>query len=186
MAGALLVHGKSLAQIAAVTPHLRPPPGRMESLGGHAAPLVVIDYAHTPDALEKVLLTLQDTASSRHGRLLCLFGCGGGRDPGKRPLMGAIAEQQATQVILTSDNPRHEAPEAIIADIRSGMRSTPRIEVDRAQAIRQTIAAAGPTDLILIAGKGDESYQEIAGVRLPFADRAVASAALAAWREPAC
>jgi len=168
--GALLVGGHRLEDIARVLPDLRPPAGRMESLGGEGAPLVIVDYAHTPDALEKVLTTVRGTVRARGGRLICVFGCGGDRDPGKRPLMGAVAERLADQVVLTSDNPRSEDPQSIIAAIVSGMRKSPRIEADRGRAIETTLAQADESDVIVLAGKGHEPYQEIAGVRLPFSD----------------
>lgn len=155
--------GKALAMIAS-------PPGRLQASGGVGKPLVVVDYAHTPDALDKALTTLREIAIARHGRLVCLFGCGGDRDPGKRPLMGAMAEQLADEVVITSDNPRGEAPEHVAAQIVAGMQSTPRVELDRAQAIRDVISAAGEHDVILVAGKGHEPYQEIAGVKHPFSD----------------
>ncbi len=180
--GALLARGHTMGEIAAVLPQLTPPPGRMQPLGGDAAPLIVVDYAHTPDALEKVLTTLRGTAAARGGRLVCVFGCGGDRDPGKRPLMGALAERLADAVLVTSDNPRSEDPQAIIEAIRAGMRQAAPGEADRAAAIGRAIRRAAARDVILIAGKGHEPYQEIKGVRLPFADGAVATAALAAWQ----
>lgn len=177
--GALLAGGETLADIATVLRQVVPPAGRMQPVGGKAAPLVVVDYAHTPDALEKVLTTLRGTATTRGGRLVCLFGCGGDRDPGKRPQMGAIAERLADAVVVTSDNPRGENPQAIIDAILAGMQGTPAVEADRARAIAATIAAADARDVILLAGKGHEPYQEIAGVRIPFADLDCAKSALA-------
>jgi UDP-N-acetylmuramoyl-L-alanyl-D-glutamate--2,6-diaminopimelate ligase len=151
----------------------------MQALGGIDTPLVIVDYAHSPDALEKVLTTLRETAAVRNGKLQCVFGCGGDRDAGKRPLMGAVAERLADAVVVTSDNPRGEDPQAIIAAILAGMRSQPAVEADRASAIRQVIARADARDVILLAGKGHEPYQEIAGVRLPFSDIEAAKSALA-------
>ncbi len=180
--GALLAGGESLEAIAAALPHLRPPPGRMELIGGNDAPLVVVDYAHSPDALEKALTALRGTAKARGGRLVCVFGCGGERDPGKRPLMGAVAERLADVVILTSDNPRSEDPQAILAAIRAGMRKPARAEADRERAIIAAVAEANERDVILLAGKGHEPYQEVAGIRLPFSDAAVARTALEKWR----
>lgn len=180
--GALLAGGEQLADIAAALPRLVPPPGRMQTFGGDNAPLVIVDYAHTPDALEKVLTTLRASATARGGRLICVFGCGGERDPGKRPQMGALAERLADRVVLTSDNPRGEDPLAIIAAIRAGMQGQPGIEADRAHAIAATIVAADARDVVLLAGKGHEPYQEIAGRRLPFSDRQAAESALAGWR----
>lgn len=168
--GALLAGDEALEDIAAVLPRLTPPPGRMQAIGGQAAPLVVVDYSHTPDALEKALSTLRETACARGGRLTCVFGCGGDRDAGKRPIMGAIAERLADRVLVSSDNPRSEAPDAIIAAIVAGMKAKPEIEADRGRAIAMAIADADSRDVVLLAGKGHESYQEIAGVRLPFSD----------------
>lgn len=176
--GALLAGDETLADISGVLPRLTFPPGRMQAVGGRDAPLVVIDYAHTPDALEKALATLRESATARGGKLACVFGCGGDRDPGKRPLMGAIAEALADRILLTNDNPRSEDPDAILAAIVGGMKAQPAIEADRARAIRQAIAAADRRDVVLVAGKGHEPYQEIAGVRHPFSDLEHARAAL--------
>jgi len=180
--GVLLTRGDSLKDIAEALRSLRPPPGRMQLLGGEGVPLVVVDYAHTPDALEKALTVLRETAAARGGRLVCVFGCGGERDPGKRPLMGAVVEALADQVLLTSDNPRSEAPQAIIAEIRAGMKTTPAIEVRRDLAVAQAVAQADGRDVILLAGKGHEAYQEVAGVRHPYSDLAAAKSALALRR----
>ncbi|WP_301277979.1 UDP-N-acetylmuramoyl-L-alanyl-D-glutamate--2,6-diaminopimelate ligase [Dechloromonas sp.] len=160
-----------------------PPPGRMERLGGAGEPLVVVDYAHTPDALENALRALRPTANARDGKLRVVFGCGGDRDPGKRPQMGALAERLADYVLVTSDNPRSESPQAIIDQIVAGM-SRAEVEIDRAAAIRRCIAEASVSDVILLAGKGHEPYQEIAGVRHPFSDVDQAQAALAARHQP--
>ena len=178
--GSLLATGVTLEDIATTLPRLSPPPGRMETVGGMAAPLVVVDYAHTPDALENALATLAEVARARGGRLACVFGCGGGRDPGKRPLMGGIAERLADAVLVTSDNPRDERPEAIVDDIVRGMKARPEIEIDRARAIARAVREAAPRDVVLLAGKGHETYQEIAGARQPFSDLEQARAALAA------
>ena len=166
----LLARGIDPATAAAALGRLHSPPGRMQALGGAGQPLVVVDYAHTPDALLNALATLRETAAARGGKLICVFGCGGGRDPGKRPQMGAIAEAGADRVVVTSDNPRQENPADIIAAILGGMKAQPQVEADRARAIRQTVAAAGPADVVLLAGKGHEPYQEIGGRRLPFSD----------------
>ncbi len=176
--GALLARKERMEDIAVALRGIRPPPGRMQALGGRDEPLVVVDYAHTPDALEKALGVLRETATVRGGRLFCVFGCGGERDPGKRPQMGAIADALADGVVLTSDNPRGENPQAIIDAIRGGMQRPPQIQPDRAQAIAGAIAAADARDVILLAGKGHEPYQEIAGVRLPFSDLEAAKSAL--------
>ena len=175
----LLVSGVSLNDACAALAHISAPPGRMQTLGGGAHPLVVVDYAHTPDALEKVLATLREIV--REGRLVCVFGCGGNRDKGKRPLMGDAAAKGADEVWVTSDNPRHEDAQSIIADILSGMSSRRHVEPDRARAIFEAIGSARPGDVVLIAGKGHEDYQEIAGERLPFSDVSVARKALGAW-----
>ncbi len=177
--GALLAGDETLEDIAGVLRHIVPPAGRMQPVGGENAPLVVVDYAHSPDALEQVLTTLRNTATARDGQLLCVFGCGGDRDAGKRPQMGAIAERLADAVVVTSDNPRGEDPQAIIAAILAGMQSRPAVEPDRAAAIAATVAAADACDVVLLAGKGHEPYQEIAGVRHPFSDLDCAKSALA-------
>ena len=175
----LLVSGMKLEEVCQVLAHITPPPGRMQTLGGNAHPLVVVDYAHTPDALEKVLATLREIVSG--GRLICVFGCGGNRDRGKRPLMGQIASEGADEVWITSDNPRNEDPRHIIDDILAGTGGKPRVEPDRARAIFEAIGGAHQGDVVLIAGKGHEDYQEITSERLPFSDVAVANKALEAW-----
>lgn len=144
-------------------------PGRMQTLGGVGRPLVVVDYAHKPDALEKVLQALR---SHTKGKLFCVFGCGGDRDRGKRPLMGQIAEKLADRVIITNDNPRHEEPLAIAAEIRSGFSDPDRvsIELDRSKAIRNSIQWATAEDCVLIAGKGAERYQQFGDEKTPFDD----------------
>ena len=182
VAGALLTRGERLEAIATALCAIRPPPGRMQALGGHGMPLVVVDYAHTPDALEKALGVLRETATARGGSLVCVFGCGGERDPGKRPQMGAIAEALADRVLLTSDNPRGEDAQAIVAAIAAGMRRAPQVEADRARAVAEAVADAGVRDVILLAGKGHEPYQEIAGVRHPYSDLEAAKSALEARR----
>ena len=183
--GALRALGVPLADAARVCADLPPVPGRMErvEVSGEAdAPLVVVDYAHTPDALEKVLAALRPLAARRGGRLCCVFGCGGDRDAGKRPLMGAAVEAGADVLVVTSDNPRGEAPQAIVDDILRGLRraAAARVELDRARAIDAAIGQAGARDVVLIAGKGHEDYQEVQGVRRPFSDQACARQALAA------
>jgi UDP-N-acetylmuramoyl-L-alanyl-D-glutamate--2,6-diaminopimelate ligase len=160
---------------------LTPPPGRMERVGGNGEPLVVVDYAHTPDALENALKALRDVATPRNGRLCVVFGCGGDRDKGKRPQMGRIAERLADRVLVTSDNPRSEQPQAIVNEILAGMTHA-EVEIDRAAAIRRAVAEAGEQDVILLAGKGHEPYQDMGGVRLPFSDVEQAQAALALRR----
>ena len=147
---------------------VQPVPGRMMTFVAPGRPRVVVDYAHTPDALEKVLQSLRAHVG---GRVICVFGCGGDRDRGKRPQMGAMAQRLADQVILTDDNPRGEAPEQIVTEILGGMDDAAvHVEHDRAKAIQVAIAAAGADDLVLVAGKGHEDYQEIDGQRRPFSD----------------
>lgn len=181
--GALLAHGVALDDAVALLATLPPVPGRMQRIGGGDAPSVIVDYAHTPDALEKVLHAARDLATAGGGRLTVVFGCGGDRDRGKRPLMGAVAARLADRIVVTSDNPRSERPEAIIDDIRPGLGGAAADAiVDRAAAIRHAVDAAVAGDVIVLAGKGHEPYQEIAGVRHPFADALVARAALDAAR----
>ncbi|MDH2916113.1 MAG: UDP-N-acetylmuramoyl-L-alanyl-D-glutamate--2,6-diaminopimelate ligase [Gallionella sp.] len=156
--------------------------GRMQTLGGKEAPAVVVDYAHTPDALEKVLSTLREVTASSGGKLICVFGCGGDRDRGKRPMMGTVVSKYADVRIITSDNPRSEDPRSIIESIVSGMSGDYQVIEDRARAITHAIEKAKPNDTVLLAGKGHEDYQEIAGVRLPFSDSEIASRALSVWK----
>lgn len=163
---------------------LHPVPGRMEFQDGVDLPLAVVDYAHTPDALAQVLQALKPLATQRGGQLWCVFGCGGDRDPHKRPLMGAAATQHADHIVLTNDNPRSEAPEAIVAQIRPGLagHGAVQVELDRAQAIALALGQADARDVVLVAGKGHEDYQETAGVRQPFSDRQQVGLALQARR----
>ncbi|MCX7156055.1 MAG: UDP-N-acetylmuramoyl-L-alanyl-D-glutamate--2,6-diaminopimelate ligase [Rhodocyclales bacterium] len=177
--GALLTRNERLEDIAAALRGIQPPPGRMQAVGGVDQPLIVVDYAHTPDAMEKALGVLRETAAARGGRLICVFGCGGERDPGKRPQMGAIAERLADRVVITSDNPRKEDPQAIIDDILAGLQRAPAVEIDRGRAIAAAVAEADRRDVILLAGKGHEPYQEIAGVLHVFSDLDAAKSALA-------
>jgi UDP-N-acetylmuramyl tripeptide synthase len=152
----------------------------MQCVGQADQTLAVVDYAHTPDALLQALQALRPLAQQRGGQLWCVFGCGGERDALKRPLMGAVAADGADHVLLTSDNPRGEAPQAIVAQILQGMgqRARPQVVLDRAQAIAHALAQAQPQDVVLIAGKGHETYQEEAGVRRPFSDLQQAQLAL--------
>lgn len=182
VAAVLIDAGLAPQAVAERFASLPSPAGRLEKLGGHNQPLVVVDYAHTPDALQSALGALRPVAAARGAGLVVVFGCGGDRDRGKRPLMGAVAARLADRVVLTSDNPRGEDQQAILDEIRVGAPAA-EIVTDRAQAIRQTIVAAHPSEVVLLAGKGHESYQEIAGVRRPFSDVANAAAALAARRE---
>ncbi len=167
------------ATMAAALGRMGPVPGRLERIPDPAGRHVFVDYAHTEDALRCVLQTLRETAA---GRLICLFGCGGNRDRSKRPRMGAAVSEFADFAVLTSDNPRQEDPQAILADVLAGMdRAKPHVvEPDRAAAIRAALREAGPGDVVLIAGKGHEPYQEIAGRMLPFDDREIAREILAA------
>ena len=178
VAGVLHALGHDADAIAGVLPRLQPIPGRMNRLGGGALPLVVIDYSHKPDALQQALDSLR---GHLQGRLTCVFGCGGDRDRGKRPQMAAIAEAAAASVIVTDDNPRTEDGDAIVADIMAGFDAPQKVVVerDRRRAIERAIGAAGPGDIVLVAGKGHETYQEIAGVKHPFDDGEVAREALA-------
>ena len=181
VAGVLYALGDSVAGVAATLSQLQPVAGRMNRLGGDGVrPLVVVDYAHTPDALEQALASLRAHAGAR---LTCVFGCGGERDRGKRPMMARIAARHADRVVVTDDNPRGENGDAIVAEIMAGFEApqAAQVERDRARAIARAIALSGPQDVVLVAGKGHEPYQEIAGVRHPFDDTAVAAAALDAW-----
>jgi murE/murF fusion protein len=171
----LLALKVSLTDAVAAIAKIKPVTGRMQQFGGDNKPLVVVDYAHTPDALEKVLSTLREQAQ---GKLICVFGCGGDRDSGKRPLMGCVAAKLADSVIVTSDNPRSEDPANIIAQVVSGMDGKYQVEPDRAAAIKQAVQSACSGDIVLVAGKGHEDYQDVAGVKTPFSDAAVALAAL--------
>lgn len=178
--GAMRALDVPLAAAVAACAHLKPVPGRMDCIGGNDEPLVAVDYAHTPDALEKALKALQPMTKARGGKLWCVFGCGGDRDASKRPLMGAIAAREADNIVITSDNPRSERPETIVAQILLGCAKEPhvRVQVDRARAIDEVIQCADKNDIVLIAGKGHEDYQEISGVRHPFLDKALAQKAL--------
>jgi UDP-N-acetylmuramoyl-L-alanyl-D-glutamate--2,6-diaminopimelate ligase len=174
VAGTLRALGWTLSEIAETLPKLSPVGGRMSRVGGDGRhPLIVVDYAHTPDALEQALASLREHTP---GRLTCVFGCGGDRDRGKRPQMAAIAERGADRVIVTDDNPRSEDGDAIVVDIIAGFerRQIVRVERDRAKAIALALSDANAGDVILVAGKGHETYQEVAGVKYPFDDLAVA------------
>jgi UDP-N-acetylmuramoyl-L-alanyl-D-glutamate--2,6-diaminopimelate ligase len=178
---ALRALGISLSDAAMVLPQLTPVPGRLQRVASaDDAPLVFVDYAHTPDALEKALQALSTTTLLRGGRLWCVFGCGGNRDATKRPLMGAVARGAADELVLTSDNPRQESPALILAQIGAGISASSGVAVieDRRVAIRHAIGSAANADVILIAGKGHEDYQDIAGVKRPFSDLVEAAQAL--------
>ncbi len=196
----MLAGGFELEDAACALQHVSPVAGRMQWMGGGEQPLVVVDYAHTPDALEKVLLALRKilhpgtrgnagttmrlypAAEFRDEKLICVFGCGGERDQGKRPLLGALATKLADEVIVTNDNPRSENARTIIDQILAGAGSNHHVEEDRALAISRAIRGAKKGDVVLIAGKGHESYQEINGKKYPFSDAEVAQRALAALR----
>lgn len=194
--GAWLAMGYTLPECIEALTQLRPVPGRLQTvtlehaslspwpaasgLGAPNLPLVVVDYAHTPDALDNVLRAIRPLAQARAGALWCVFGAGGDRDPGKRPEMARVAQSGADHVVLTSDNPRSEVPERILDDIEAGLTRAPVLrEADRARAIAWAVQHAQPEDLILIAGKGHETTQEVRGERRPFSDVAQAAQALA-------
>jgi len=179
VAAVLIDAGLSVADTAVRLARLTPPPGRMERLGGQGEPLVAVDYSHTPDALENALQALRPVAQARGGRLAVVFGCGGDRDPGKRPVMGEVACRLADRVIVTDDNPRREDAAAIRAAILAGAPTAEAVP-GRAAAIATAIGQAAPADVVLLAGKGHENYQEAAGVRTHFSDVEQAGLALAA------
>ena len=164
--------GYSLADAVQACRVLPAVPGRMQTVGEAGEPLVVIDYAHTPDAVAQAVQALLPLAQSRGGELTCVLGCGGDRDAAKRPLMAAAAEQYAQHVVLTSDNPRSEDPQTILNHMLAGLHNAAntKVIVDRAQAIEQTVQHARAQDVVLVAGKGHEDYQEVAGVKHPFSD----------------
>jgi UDP-N-acetylmuramoyl-L-alanyl-D-glutamate--2,6-diaminopimelate ligase len=172
----LLASESRLEECITALQKVAPVPGRTERHGGGRRPLVVVDYAHTPDALENVLRALRELMSG--GKLVCVFGCGGDRDRGKRPLMGCVASALADHVIVTSDNPRSENPRAIIEDVLEGIPGDVTVIDDRTHAIHTAIAAARAGDVVLVAGKGHEQHQEIDGVKHPYSDSAVVRAAL--------
>jgi len=187
LAGALHYFGWDIARIGGALAALRPVPGRLQVIepycgagdGAQALPMAVADYAHTPDALERALRAMRGVAQARGGRLVCVFGCGGSRDKGKRPVMGRIACELADRVIVTSDNPRAEDPRAIADQIVAGIDAAPEIELDRARAILSAIWEAHGNDVVLLAGKGHETYQEFGnGRRIVFDDREWARFAL--------
>ena len=179
--GCLIAHGIPYADAAPLLASLPSIAGRMQRLGGDDRPLVYIDYAHTPDALEKVLVALRPVVEARGASLVVVFGAGGERDSSKRAPMGAAASRHADRLVLTSDNPRGEDPLAILAQVRSGVTAPCLVEPDRAAAIENAVCHARASDVILVAGKGHETVQEIAGQSLPFSDAAVAGEALARW-----
>jgi UDP-N-acetylmuramoyl-L-alanyl-D-glutamate--2,6-diaminopimelate ligase len=169
-----------LPDALAALAHVVPPPGRMEVVAER--PMVVVDYAHTPDALAQALESLRPIAAARGGALWVVFGAGGNRDAGKRPEMGRAAAAYADRLVVTSDNPRWESPEAIAAAILRGVPAdrSVMVQLDRSEAIRYAVVSAAADDVILLAGKGHEGYQEIAGEKIPFSDHECARAALMA------
>ncbi len=169
---ALCLSGVSFAEALSALSKCSGAPGRMESFRQEGMPLVIVDYAHTPDALDRVLTDLRAQSS---GKLVCVFGCGGNRDQGKRIEMGSISEAVADHIFLTNDNPRSESADVIIEDIASGIKDPTCVtkDMDRRNAIMTAIYSASKNDIVLIAGKGHEDYQEISGTRIPFSDRAV-------------
>jgi UDP-N-acetylmuramoyl-L-alanyl-D-glutamate--2,6-diaminopimelate ligase len=158
----------------------------MQRLGEPGQPMVAVDYAHTPDALDKALEALRPLTLQRGGSLWCVFGCGGDRDPAKRERMGAVAARAADHVVVTSDNPRSEDPHHIMRQVMAGLAGHPSVsqQADRALAIAQTVERAQAADVVLVAGKGHETYQEVAGVRRPFSDLAQVHLALQRWHAP--
>ena len=186
VAGVLQELGWSLSRTGRILPDLRSVEGRLQLVetagsGSASGPMVVVDYAHTPDALERALHALRSVAEARGGRVACVFGCGGNRDRAKRRVMGELADRLADDVVVTSDNPRDEDPMQIATEVASGMEGRPNIELDRAVAILDTIWKAQPSDVVLVAGKGHETYQETRSVRRTFDDREWARFALS-WR----
>ena len=172
--------GYSMDQAVGACADLWPVPGRMQVVSAPSEPLVVVDYAHTPDAVSQVLHTLRPLAAARQGALVCVVGCGGDRDAGKRAHMARAAEQHADRLVFTSDNPRSESPQTIVEAMLAGLSQPGRaqVELDRARAIALAVTQATAQDVVLIAGKGHESYQDIAGVRHPFSDEEQAQQAL--------
>ncbi|TFH88088.1 UDP-N-acetylmuramoyl-L-alanyl-D-glutamate--2,6-diaminopimelate ligase [Billgrantia azerbaijanica] len=174
--------GESLEALFAAAARVSPVPGRLQPLGRPGSPQVIVDYAHTPAALENALTALRAHLSGR-GRLWCLFGCGGERDSGKRPLMAAAAERQADRLVITDDNPRGEDPAAIREQVLAGLSAAGREKAwnlaDRREAIARVLSEAAADDVVLVAGKGHETYQEVAGARHAFSDADEVTHALA-------
>ncbi len=169
---ALICLDINLNQVVGPIASLNPPPGRLEKIISKNGFVAVIDYAHTPDALEQVLITLREITPT-HNNLICVFGCGGNRDKGKRSLMGKVVDQFADQIIVTNDNPRDEEPEEIIHAIQSGIAGVSKAILDRREAIEYALSCARPGDVVLVAGKGHEDYQEVKGVKHYFSDQQV-------------
>ncbi len=181
--GVMRAMGLSLDECVAACSSLGAVPGRMECLGGVNQPLVAVDYAHTPDALQKSLEALRPLAKQRGGQLWCVFGCGGNRDKTKRPVMGRIAHQGADKLVVTNDNPRRENALEIVEQILAGFdrSESTTIQLDRGLAIEHAIGGAEANDVVLLAGKGHEDYQEIEGIKIPFSDRQQVALALNSW-----
>lgn len=177
----LLVNGKPLSSLQQGVVSLKPVAGRIEKIqhNSNVLPTVIIDYAHTPDALESVLQAMKEHIKT--GKLTLVFGCGGDRDKTKRPLMGKIAEKYADKVVITNDNPRTESAEQIVENISVGMMKPCEVILDRKQAIECALQQAKSVDIVLIAGKGHEDYQELNGVRIPFSDKKVVERVLYEW-----
>jgi UDP-N-acetylmuramoyl-L-alanyl-D-glutamate--2,6-diaminopimelate ligase len=170
--GSLMAKGYDKEKVKSIISQLKPAPGRMEVICKN--PLVIVDYAHTPDALENALKTLKAfQQETQAGKLWVVFGCGGDRDASKRPMMGKIASEFADQVVVTSDNPRHEDPNKIIAQVLKGVSKQVMNISDRLLAIRTSLSEASPNDMILIAGKGHEDYQQIGDEKTYFSDQSV-------------
>ncbi|MFM9971259.1 MAG: UDP-N-acetylmuramoyl-L-alanyl-D-glutamate--2,6-diaminopimelate ligase [Burkholderiales bacterium] len=179
--GTMLGSGVPFDRAIDALQRMQPVVGRMQRLGGIDRPLVIVDYAHSPDSLEQTLQVLKEVARSRDGQLTVMFGCGGERDRGKRALMGVVASRHADRIVVTSDNPRGEDPGAIIAEISKGISLAHQCIADRRAAIGVAVREAGASDVVLLAGKGHEAYQEIAGQRVAFSDAAEATLALQGW-----
>ena len=180
----LLAHGYPVESVLTVMAQLHPTPGRMEIVAHQ--PYVIVDFAHTPAALDSVLKTLQGLKASQSTKIWVVFGCGGNRDKTKRPLMASVVSEQADHVVITSDNPRHEDPELIIRDIEAGLQPNTSVItiIDRREAIRYALNSAGKDDLVLIAGKGHEQYQIIGDQYLPFSDQKEARRCLDLEKNP--
>jgi UDP-N-acetylmuramoyl-L-alanyl-D-glutamate--2,6-diaminopimelate ligase len=180
-AAAALTMGASVADVCAGLESIDRIPGRFEALGGGDLPVVVIDYAHTPDGFERVFETCR---ALRPRRLVAVFGCGGDRDRAKRAVMGSLAERYCQRCYLTTDNPRSERAEAIVEDVLGGVtdRNKMQVELDRARAIAAAVAGAEPGDVVALLGKGDEAYQIVGTEKIPYSERAQAEEALARWR----
>lgn len=173
VAAAAISLGLPVRQVFEELAKLVPPAGRMQTVSAQGAPLCLVDYSHTPDALEKAIAAVRPIAAFRKGRIWTVFGAGGDRDKGKRPIMGAVAARDSDEVIVTSDNPRTEDPAAIAAEVAAGAGARARVILDRHEAIVAAVCEAAPEDVVLVAGKGHEDYQEVQGVKHHFSDAEV-------------